>query len=145
MTIPVPLSVSALTLFGIVYGWLLHRAAVQGVYHITRVRFLDAYVLSWVIGLLSGYTPMFLYLAFGFNEMDKNPVGERYTERLHWVGRAEVISFVLYAVIILTTVKQRTDQTFSLQDLQWVIVSNVAFAFIAILFTGLASLFRRRK
>lgn len=140
-----PWSAYVLTAFGILYGWLLHRAALSGVYRLTGLRGLDAYVLVWLLGLACGYTPMFLYLAFGFKEFARTPEGERQTIRLHWAGKAEAAFFVLYTIFILATVRQRTDNPITAQDLGQIIVTNIILAFIAILFTGLKSWYDQRK
>ena len=140
-----PWSVYVLTAFGIVYVWILHRVAVQHVYRLTGIYVLDAYILVWILGLGKRlYSPLFLYLAFGFKEFADTPTGNLLTERLHWTGRAQALFFVCYAVFILTTVRQRSDSTFTIQDLQQTIVWNVAFTVIAIFFAALASLLRRR-
>lgn len=131
--------------FGIVYGWLLHRAALTGVYRITGARLLDAYLLAWLLGFLGGVTPVCLYLAFGFKEFTKTPDGERQLERLHWAARAEVIFFIGYALFILATVPQRSDNPVTAEEIQQVIVLNIAFALIAILFGAIKGLFDRFK
>lgn len=141
----VPWSAYVLTAFGIVYGWILHRAALTRVYRLTGIRLLDAFLLAWVIGLACGYTPLSLYLAFGFKEFAGTPAGNVLLTRLHWAGRAEVIFFVFYTLFVLTTVRQRTDQPFTVQDLQGVIVWNVIFAFVAILFVALKSVLDRLR
>ena len=141
----VPWSGYVLTAFGILYGWILSRAALDGVYRITGIRILDAYVLAWLFGLVAGVTPLFLYLAFGFQEF-KEPFGlDRYTNQIHWAGRAEAIFFVLYAVFILTTVKQRNDHPITADDIRLVIVLNLAFALIAIFFAALKGWIDHRK
>jgi hypothetical protein len=139
-----PWSVYVLTAFGIIYGWILSRAALDGIYRITGIRLLDAYILSWILGLAAGYTPVCLYLAFGFHEF-KEPFGlDRRTQQLHWAGRAEVVFFILYTVFILATVKQHTDQS-ATQDLGQVILLNIAFAFVALFFAALKGLIDQRK
>src|SRR5581483_7229154 len=140
-----PWSAYVLTAFGSIYGYLLHRAAVIRVYRLTSIRILDAYLLVWIIGFLCGYTPLFLYLAFGFKEFANTPEGTLLTTRLHWAGRAEAIFFVLYALFILTNVRQRTDSLITVQDLQSVIVWNIAFAVIAIFFAVLKTWLDRHR
>src|ERR1700674_4379190 len=140
-----PWSAYVLTAFGIAFGWILHRAAVKRVYRLTGLYFLDAYILVWLMGLASGFTPLCLYLAFGFKEFSATPDGEHYTTQLHRGGRAEVIFFVGYALFILTTVPQRSDHPITGQDILQVIVVYIASALVAILFTGLKGLLDRLK
>lgn len=140
-----PWSAYVLTAFGIAYGWILHRAAVKRVYRITGLYFLDAFILVWLMGLACGFTPLCLYLAFGFKEFSATPDGEHYTTQIHWAGRAEAIFFVLYALFILTTVPQRSDHPITAQDIEQTIVLNIGFAFIAILFAILKSLWDHLK
>lgn len=144
MTFP-PWSLYILTGFALVDGWLLHRAALVRVYRITGVRFLDAYVLAWLLGVLCGYTPAFLYLAFGFNEFADTPEGKLHLQRVHWAGRAETIFLVLYGLVILLTVRQPPSQPVTPQEMEQVIVWNVAFALVAILFTVIADLLRKLR
>lgn len=144
MTFP-PWSLYILTAFALLYGWLLHRAALARVYRITGIRFLDTYILTWLLGLLCGYTPVFLYLAFGFKEFADTAEGNRLLQQLHWLGRAQAILLVLYTVFILLTVKQTTSSPINTQDIQQIILSNVIFAFIAILFAVLADAVQRRN
>jgi hypothetical protein len=103
----VPIGVTVLTGFGIVYGWILHRAVEQSVYKVTGIRALDTYLLSWVFGLLTAFVaPMTLYVAFGFNEFADTPEGVKLLQRLHWAARFEVLGLCLYGIAVLMIVPQ---------------------------------------
>jgi hypothetical protein len=102
----VPIGVAVLTGFGIVYGWLLHRAVKQAVYKITGIRALDLYLLSWLFGLFPAFSPALLYLAFGFKEFADTPDGVRLLQRLHWAARTQVIGLCLYGIAVVMIVPQ---------------------------------------
>ena len=86
----------------------MSTACRRGVYRVTGVRGLDAYVLAWVIGLLSGlvFLPA-LYLGLGFNEFSPGPVGQPLTRRLRWLARGQIAYVCIYGLLILLTVRQR--------------------------------------
>ncbi len=102
----VPIGVAVLTGFGIVYGWILHSAVEQSVYKITGIRALDSYSLTWLFGLFAAFSPALLYLAFGFDEFADTPAGVALLQRLHWVGRAQVLCLVAYGIGVLMIVPQ---------------------------------------
>jgi hypothetical protein len=105
--VAVPLTVGVLLVFGIAYGWVLSDASRRGVYRATGVRWLDAVVLAWLFGLAAAFTPLALYLAFGFHEFKTTPPGPALQQRLRWLARGEVAFWVIYAVVVLVTVPQR--------------------------------------
>lgn len=105
--LPVPLGVFVFAGFGIAYGWILHSAVKRSVYKLTGIHFLDLYFLAWLLGFVSAFTPLMLYVALGFNEFANTPDGENLKQRLHWAGRLQLLYLVIYAVVVLTTVPQR--------------------------------------
>jgi hypothetical protein len=105
--LPVPVGVFVFAGFGIVYGWILHSAVKRSVYKLTGIHFLDSYVLSWLVGVISALPPLMLYVALGFNEFANTPDGKKLKQRLHWAGRLQLLYLVLYAVVVLMTVPQR--------------------------------------
>ncbi len=108
MVIPVPVNIAVFALFGLAYSWVLSTACRQGVFRVTGVRGLDAYVLAWVVGLFSGLTFLpALYLGLGFHEFSPGPVGQQLTRRLHWLGRGQIGYVCVYGLLILLTVRQR--------------------------------------
>ena len=145
MVPPTSVNVTILTVFALVYGWILHEAARVRSYRIVGVAFIDIYILPWLMGFVGAFTPLFLYLGLGFDEFAPDADGKRLLRWLHWAGRAQIILFVLYGVLVLTTVRQRSAGTFSLDDLQGVIVANIIFALIAIFFLIVRGLLDRVK
>jgi hypothetical protein len=105
--VAVPITAWVLVAFGLGYGWVLCEASRRGVYRVSGVRWVDAFVLSWVFGLAAAVTPLVLYLAFGFHEFSPTPPGPALLHRLRWLARAEVAFGVIYAVGVLLLVPQR--------------------------------------
>jgi hypothetical protein len=103
----VPVSVTVFAAFGIAYGWFLHSAVDRSLYKITGMMFLDSYVLSWVFGLLSAFTPMLFYLAFGFREFADTDDGQELQRRLQWAARLQLLYLALGGAIVLITVPQK--------------------------------------
>jgi hypothetical protein len=108
LVIPVPFNIAIFALFGLAYGWVLYRACLKNVYHVSGVSLLDRGVLVWLIGLFAGITLLpALYLGFGFHEFAANPVGQQLTRRLQLLARSELAYACLYGLLILATVQQR--------------------------------------
>ena len=103
----VPVFVCVFAGFGIAYGWILHSAVDRSVYKLTGIRFLDSHFLSWLMGLVSAFTPGMFYLALGFNEFAGTPDGVKLQQRLRWAGKLQLLTLCLYAVVVLGTVPQR--------------------------------------
>jgi hypothetical protein len=106
--LPVPVGVFVFAGFGIVYGWILHSAVDRSVFKISGIRVFDSYFLSWLLGLVSAFTPMMFFVALGFHEFADTPDGTKLEHRLHWAGRLQLVYLVLYGVIVLATVPQRS-------------------------------------
>jgi hypothetical protein len=104
--LPVPINIAILVAFGLAYGWILHRAVNQSVYKPTGIRALDSYFLVWFFGLMAAFTPVVLYIAFGFDEFSDTPDGRSLLHRLRSTARVEVAGMAIYAVIIMLTVPQ---------------------------------------
>jgi len=104
---PLPVGIIVFAGFGIACGWLLHSAVDRSVYKLSGIRFLDSYLLSWLVGLVSAFSPAMLYVAFGFNEFASTPDGEKLRQRLHWAGRLQVLYLCLYGAFVLITVPQK--------------------------------------
>ena len=51
---------------------------------------------------------MMFYVALGFDEFADTPDGTKLEHRLHWAGRLQLVYLVLYGVIVLATVPQRS-------------------------------------
>ena len=105
-----PVSVGAFVFagFGIVYGWILHSAVDRSVFKISSIRVLVSYFLSWLLGLVTAFTPMLSYVALGFDEFVDTPDSTKTEHRLHWAGRLQLVYLVLYGVIVLATAPQRS-------------------------------------
>lgn len=103
----VPITAGVLLVFGVAYGWVLCEASLRGVYRVSGIKLLDAFFLAWLIGLAASFTPLALYLAFGFHEFKATPPGPALLRRLQWLARGEVAFWVIYAVGVLLTVPQR--------------------------------------
>ncbi|MGO9867715.1 MAG: hypothetical protein ACLPJY_08565 [Rhodomicrobium sp.] len=103
----VPISVWVLTCIGLGLGWVLHVAVERFAYKISGMRRLDSYVLSFLFGLLGAFTPMLLYLAFGFDEFSSTPEGTHLKHRLRFVARLGVSYLILFAALVLIAVPQK--------------------------------------
>ena len=86
--LPVPVGAFVFARFGIVYGWILHSAVDRSVFKISSIRVLVSYFLSWLLGLVTAFTPMMFFVALGFHEFADTPDGN--------------------GVIVLATVPQRS-------------------------------------
>ncbi len=108
MVIPVAFNIAVFVCFGLAYGWVLHTACAAGVYRVTGGRFLDSYVLVWLIGLFSGITFIpALYLGLGFHEFGDSAAGKQLTRRLKWLAGGQIAYVCFYALLVLATVHQR--------------------------------------
>ena len=106
-TLMVPVSIAVFAAFGITYGWFLHSAVDRSLYKITGNRFLDSYILSWLFGLMSPFTPMLFYLAFGFHEFADTDDGQQLQSRLQFAARLQLLYVVLCGALILLIVPQK--------------------------------------
>jgi hypothetical protein len=106
-SLAVPVVVCVFAGFGIAYGWILHSAVDRSVYKLTGIRFLDSHFLSWLMGLISAFTPGMFYLALGFDEFAATPDGVKLLKRLRWTGKLQLLALCLYGVVVLATVPQR--------------------------------------
>ena len=102
----VPINIAVLAAFGLTYGWIMHRAVDLSAYKATGIRVLDSYFLVWFFGLMAAFTPVVLYVAFGFDEFANTPDGRTLLHRLRSTARAEVVCMAIYAVVITLTVPQ---------------------------------------
>ena len=107
MDVMVPVSIAVFAAFGITYVWFLHSAVDRSFYKITGNRFLDSYILSWLFGLMSPFTPMLFYLAFGFHEFADTDDGQQLQSQLQFAARLQLLCVVLCGALILLIVPQK--------------------------------------